>query len=81
MSRHVVRKPSPTKGTGRRLKGQHTGASQRYDAGSLPSRPGSSAYPHSQSGGYRGGLVSHPAQAPSGAVIAAAWPRLRYGQA
>jgi hypothetical protein len=38
VSRHVVRKPSHNQ-AGRRLEGQHTGTSQRYDPSSLPSRP------------------------------------------
>jgi hypothetical protein len=38
-SQHVVRKPSPATGRQAEVKSQHTGTSQRYEPGSLPSRP------------------------------------------
>jgi hypothetical protein len=37
---HVVNKPSPARGRQAVVKSQHAGTSQRYEPGSLPSRPG-----------------------------------------
>jgi hypothetical protein len=42
---HVVRKPNPARGRQAVVKSQHAGTSQRYDPGSLPSRPGPQRLP------------------------------------